>query len=295
MSRISTEQVWRSSLADVASAQLRRHDAQSRISSGRRIERVSDDPAGALRAMEMGAEGAAVDQYRRAGDDAMRLIRAQDAALQSVLAGLTRVEELTIAASNTTLTGASRESVAQQLEELRSELVQLANSTEGGRALFGGFQETTVDDSGPTVTLIGDGGAVQRRIDRDRVIDVNLDGAEVFGFSGGRSVFDVIDDVVADTRSGDVTALGTTRLDELEQVRAHVDTGIGTIGALSVTVEQTLGDLSGRRDGLTRAVADLVDVDIAEATVALSEANLAYEAALAATAQINRISLLDYL
>lgn len=295
MTRISTEQMWRSSLGDVSAAQIRRHEAQSRISSGRRIERVSDDPAAAERALRLKSEGTAIDQYRRAGEDAIRIINAQDAALQSVLDRLTRAEELVIAAGNSTLEGAAREAAAGQLEEIRAELVQLANSTQGDRSLFGGFQDLSVDDSGPVVTLVADGGEVLRRIDGDRVIDVNVDAAGVFGFDGGRSVFDVLDDIIVDVRAGDVGSLSTTRTSELEVVRAAVNDGLGTIGARSVTVEQTLGDLAARRDRVTGAVADIVNVDIAEATVAYSEANLAYEAALAVTAQVNRISLLDYL
>lgn len=295
MTRISTEQMWRSSLGDVASAQLRRHDAQSRISSGRRIERVSDDPAAAQRAMQLKSEGAAIDQYRRAGEDAIRIINAQDAALQSVLDRLTRAEELTIAAGNSTLEGEAREAAALQLEEIRAELVQLANSSHGGRSLFGGFEDASVDDSGAVVTLVADGGEVLRRIDGDRVIDVSVDAADVFGFGAGRSVFDALDDIIVDVRDGNVAALSTIRTSELKALRGAVDDGLGTVGARSVTLEQTLGDLSARRDRLTSDVADIVNVDIAEATVAYGEANLAYEAALAVTAQVNRISLLDYL
>jgi len=287
--------MWRSSLGDVAAAQLQRHNAQARISSGRRIERVSDDPAGAQRAMEMTSEAAAIDQYRRAGEDAIRIVNAQDGALQSILDRLTRAQELTIAAGNSALDGEAREAAALQVEEIRDELVQLANSSQGGRSLFGGFEDVSVDDSGASVTLLADGGEVLRRISGDRVIQVNVDASEVFGFGAGRSVFDVLDDIIAETRSGDVASLSTTRTAELEQLRDGVDNGLGTVGARSVTIEQTLGDLSSRRDRLTGAVADIVDVDIAEATIAYSEANLAYEAALAVTAQVNRISLLDYL
>lgn len=295
MTRISTEQMWRSSLGDVTAAQVRRHDAQGRISSGRRIERVSDDPAAAERALRLKAESTAIDQYRRAGEDAVRIINAQDAALQSVLDRLTRAEELVIAGGNSTLEGPAREAAASQLEVIRSELVVLANSSHGGRALFGGFQDHSVDDTGPAVTLVADGGEVLRRIDGDRVIDVNLHAGDVFGFGAGRSLFDVLDDAIADVRAGDVDALSTTRTAELSSVRDAVNDGLGTVGARSVTVEQTLGDLSERRDRLTGSIAEIVNVDIAEATVAFGEANLAYEAALAVTAQVNRISLLDYL
>ena len=293
--RISTEQVWRSSLADVQAATVRSGQAQAQISSGRRIERSSDDPTGAHRASGMRAGAEAIDQYLRAGDDAVGIMVAQDSVLQTVLTRMTVVEELAIASANETNSNEAREAAAVQLEEIRAERVPLANTSHSGRALFGGFQGTAVDDSGPTVTLVGDSGEVRRRIADDQILTVNVTADDVFGYSSGRSLFDVIDDVIADTRAADVASLGTTRLDELAAARQSVNNGLGVIGSRVARVETTMGDLTGKRDALNAGASDLVNADLAEATVQFSEANLAYEAALAVTAQLNRVSLLSYL
>ena len=243
--------------------------------------------------MRAGAE--AIDQYLRAGDDAIRLMNAQDATLQAILNRLTAVEELTISAASEATSPDGREAIAVQLEEIRTELVELANTTHAGRSLVGGFRGAAVDDSGASVTLVADGGDVMRRIADDQVMRINVDAAEIFGFSGGRNLFDVIDDIIAETRTVDVASLGNIRLDELVSARASVNDGLGTIGSRTARVETTIDGLRVEQDELSASVADLVDVDLAEATVELSEANLAYESALAVTAQLNRISLLNYL
>lgn len=243
--------------------------------------------------MRAGAQ--AIDQYLRAGDDAIRIMTAQDSTLQTVLERITTVEELTIASANDTLSTSAREAIAVELEEIRSQLVELANAQLAGRSLFGGFQSSAVDDSGASVTLTGDAGQIQRRIADDQVLTVNVGADELFGFALGRNIFDILDDVVVDTRAGDVTTLGNVRLDELKTSRDAVNTGLGVLGSSSARVETTMDGLLASRDSLNASVSELVNVDMAEATIDFSEANLAYQAALAVTAQINQVSLLNYL
>ena len=45
--RISTEQMWQSSLMDVQNSTARQAQAQETITSGRRLSRISDDPTAA--------------------------------------------------------------------------------------------------------------------------------------------------------------------------------------------------------------------------------------------------------
>ena len=82
---------------------------------------------------------------------------------------------------------------------------------------------------------------------------------------------------------------------ELTALRESVNNGLGIIGSRSARVTSTMDGLTEEREGLTAAASDLENVDMAEATIAYSEANLAYEAALATTAQVNQVSLLNYM
>ncbi len=293
--RISTEQIWQSSLADVQNSTARQAQAQETITSGRRITRISDDPTAATRSAELKAAAEAIDQYTRAGEEAVAFMNAQDRTLQSVLNRLGRIEELTLVAANDTVTPEGREIAALELEEIHAELIDLVNSRHGDKSLFGGFQDNVVDDTAGTVNFVGDAGEVLRRIAKDQVMQVNVEGEAVFGFSSGRNLFEVINDIVLDARNANLASLSDLRLVELEALRQSVSNGLGVVGTRTARVEDTLQTLATEQDHLESDVSDLVDADIVRASIELSEANFAYEAALAATAQINRTSLLNYL
>ena len=293
--RISTQQVWQSSIDAVNTASVEQDRARELISTGRRITKSSDDPAAAERAARHRASSQAIEQYERAGRDAVTFMNAQDRTLQTVLDRLTRVEELTIAMANDAVTPEARDSAAIEVSEIRAELIEIVNGSHGGRSLFGGFQNAAVADGPGGVTFTGDSGQVLRRIAADQVVQVNTDAETILGFTAGSSVFDVLDAIVVDAGAADTTALGGQRLDDLEAVRQSVSSGLGLIGSRTTHVESTLTDLAERNVRTLGALSDLEDADLVEASIAMSEASLAYEAALAATAQINRVSLLNYL
>lgn len=293
--RVSTQHVWQSTLESVNNAGVQQTKARDLIVSGRRINRASDDPAAADRATQLRASAQAIEQYERAGHNAVAFMNAQDRSLQTVLDRMARVEELTIAMATDTMTSESRDVAAFEVEEIRAEMIAIMNETHGGKSLFGGFQPTAVVDGAGGVTFSGDSGQVLRRVAGDQVVQVNIDAQEMLGFTSGTSLFDVFDNIIVDAGAADVTALGGTRLEELETLRQSIIAGLGLVGTRTSRVEATLDDLAGSSVSMKASMSDLEDSDLVEASIAMSEANLAYEAALAASAQINRISLLNYL
>jgi len=293
--RISTQHVWQSTLESVNSAGAKQSNARDLIVSGRRINRASDDPAAAARSSQLRASMQAVEQYERAGQDAVAFMNAQDRSLQTVLDRMSRVEELTIEMASDTMTPRGRDVAVVEITEIRSQMIAIMNESHGGKSLFGGFQQSALTDDPGGVTFTGDNGQVLRRVAGDQVVQVNIDAQEMLGFSSGTSVFDVLDNIIANAGSADVAALGGIRLEELEAARNKIGAGLGLVGTRTSRVEETLGDLAESSVSLQTFVADLEDADIVEASIAMSEANLAYEAALAASAQINRVTLLNYL
>jgi len=214
--RISTQQIWTSSLDAVNQSSVSQTRARNLITSGQRITKASDDPAAAQRAGRLRASSHAMEQYERAGNDAIAFMDAQDRTLQSVLDRLTRVEELTISMATDTLTPEARSTAATEVAEIRAELLSMLNETHGDKSLFGGFQDTAVADGPGGVTFSGDDGQVLRRIAEDQIVQVNVDTEDVFGFSSGTSVFDVLDSIITDAGVADVASLGGQRLEDLQ-------------------------------------------------------------------------------
>lgn len=156
MFRISTANAYNRTIEQLGARQAELAQQQERLSTGKRVQKASDDPVAATLAET------AQNRLSRVQAD-LRTLEASRTSLQQAESGLAesgeliqRVRDLLVTAGNATFTDAEREDVARQLEGLREQLIAVANRTDsGGRTLFGGLGGAAV----PFVDLYGPGGA----------------------------------------------------------------------------------------------------------------------------------------
>src|SRR5690606_9167286 len=154
---------------------LGRSDQQ--LSTGRRISMPSDDPSGTEAAMRLRTSIQAGEQYIRNVDEALSWLEATDSALDHVTQVMQRARELILYGANGTLPEESRQALADEMEQLLEDLVNVANSKHGQRYLFAG--ENTLQQP---FTVVRENDDPNRRI-----VDVIYDGtrldpnAELFG------------------------------------------------------------------------------------------------------------------
>ena len=103
------------------------------------------------------SEDRALEAYADAATNAKAWLSTQDGALQTAVSIFHRIRELAISAGNA-LGDDAREGIAVELEGIREELVGIANTKFNGRAVFGGFGDQAVADSGGTIAFVGDTG-----------------------------------------------------------------------------------------------------------------------------------------
>jgi flagellar hook-associated protein 3 FlgL len=269
--------------------------ARQQLSTGRRINTASDDPGGAVIVSALRADIGADEAYTRATADARTWLTVSENALQTSVDVLARARELVINGANDSHSSTSREAIAIEIEQIRDQLVGLANTEFLGKSVFGGFAGSAVSFDGVSASYVGDSGAVQRRIDSREIIAVNTDGAEAFGFNAGDDVFAVLTSAAAEVRAADTATLGTSTLNRLVSRHDGLLAGIAEIGARTNAVDRQESLLADRFLQLSDHAASIESVDFAEAAMEVARAGAAYEAALAATAQLNAVSLLDFL
>lgn len=284
---------------DLLRSQLGRTNADvaeisARLASGRMIERWSDDPELAVQADRLLSEDRALEAYADAASNAKAWLSTQDGALQTAVSIFHRIRELAISAGNA-LGDDAREGIAVELEGIREELVGIANTKFNGRAVFGGFGNDAVADSAGTIVFVGDTGVVQRRIDHDRTIDVNVNGEEAFGFTAGDDVFGIVDDLAANVRAGNIASVSTTDLSRVDVAADRLTEALGRVGARGNQVSRAEESGLQRRDEIRAYRSSIVDADLAETALELTIAETAYESVLAATARLQIPSLVDYL
>ena len=137
--RISTANAYDGSLEALTRRQAELNQAQTQISSLKRVNRASDDPAAAARA-ERALAGLERTQASQRAIDASRNATTQtEAALGDATDLLQQAREALVASGNASYTDAERGSLAAQLRNIRQQLLSVANRDDGsGNYLFGG-------------------------------------------------------------------------------------------------------------------------------------------------------------
>ena len=294
--RVSSLSQYFSTTQGLGSALERVQREQQKVAGGKALTRWSDDPAAASTAERYRAEEADWSTYQRSSTDAQGWLSSADGALQSMSSLMARVKQLGISASSGSLTAASREAIADEIDQLRNELQDLGNTSHLGRSLFGGFSGAALITVAGTVTYTGDGGQVQRQISPNVTLSVNLDAKDVFGFTAGagQDVFSQLTALAAATRAGSTAGIAAAQT-TLEARHDDILTGLSQVGSITNRVEaaQTAGasateDLAARRS-------EVEDVDLADAVMRLTSAQAGYTAALGAASRANLPSLADFL
>ncbi|TQL46600.1 flagellar hook-associated protein 3 FlgL [Homoserinimonas aerilata] len=265
---------------------------QDQASSLKKIGKPSDDPTGTASSLQVRAAQRATEQYSRNISDGDGWLSTVDSTLMGVDSLLNRVRDLTVRGANDgSMSPTAKEAIAVELEGLSSELLTRANSQYLGRSIFAGSSDAGVAFN-PDYSYTGAAGAtVERRIDAVTTVRVDASGDEVFG-TGATSVFALVDNIVADLRSGTNVS---TRIGELDTRLEAVRGAQATIGARHSQI------LNAKETNVNQTVAleiqrsDVEDLDLAKALIDLQVQELTYQSTLSVTARVLQPTLMDFL
>jgi flagellar hook-associated protein 3 FlgL len=287
--RVTNQTMMHSAQRSLQTNLVRLADLQEKASGQRAITRPSDDPAAAADSLRVRADIRANEQYGRSIANGEGWLTQLESTMTQSKQILDRANELTLRASNGSMSPAAREATAIEIDSLRSELAAQANASYGGRFLFAGNSDAG-SALGPNLTFSGTG-TVERRIGADQTVRVDADGAAVFG-SGPTSAFALLDTMAADLRAGkDVsTHLGPLQQRIKDLTNQHSE--IGTRHARLLQAKDVVADASLALEGKRAAVED---VDLATVILDLKLQETAYQSALAVSARVLQPSLMDFL
>ena len=264
---------------------------QDQSTTLKKISVPSDDPTGTADSLRVRVSQAATAQYGRNIDDATGWLDTVDSTLSATTNILRRVRDLTVQGANDgALSATAKEAIASELEGLKTDLIGKANATYLGRTIFAGNSDAGVAVR-PDYTFTGTGSTVQRRLDAGSTVQVDADGAAVFG-SGATSVFALLDTIVTDLRTG--VNIGP-QLAGIDSAMTAVTTEQSSVGARQLQVERAKGLNVAATGTLEAKRADVEDVDIAEMVLQLKQQEITYQSALAVTSRTLQPTLMDFL
>jgi flagellar hook-associated protein 3 FlgL len=262
--------------------------AQEQISSGRRLNRISDDPAQARVAVKVRDNLSALAQHLRNIDTAERATSMADTALSSAGDAIIRLKELALWAANGATSPADRSAILTEVTQLGEHLVGLANARNGDDHVFSGQRTRTPAYASLGAAYAGDTNALNARIAPGVTLATNVTADVAFG-----PALAAVMQLQADLAAG--TAPPPATLGAIDAGLEAVLAARVRIGAIVNRLDTTRTFLESSQQASIKLLSDLEDADMVEVISAAAQRQAVYEAALAVNAKILRRSLVDEL
>jgi flagellar hook-associated protein 3 FlgL len=279
----------------------RLQQTQEQLSSGRRINRVSDSPVDAAAAMRLRAEQAANEQVGRNIDDGLSTLGAADTAFTSMSPMLVRVRQLVVAGLNATNGPGERAAMATEIDQVKAGLIGLANTQYLGRPIFAGTQDVPAAYDTTTGQYLGNGAAVQRNVSNDgsAPLDVTVTGeaafSTLFSDASDASGAGILNRISAALRDPAGPAALNAELSNLDAASATMQTARSLVGTRYNRLLGIQGAGESRLDSVTAKLALAENIDLPKTIIDMQIQSTSYQAALGASAKIIQPSLLDFL
>jgi flagellar hook-associated protein 3 FlgL len=270
---------------------------QDQLSSGRRINKPSDDPVGLSYSLRYRSESASLDQFSSNLDSAKSWMDYTDSTLDKAGSVLQRMRELTVQASSGTNSQESLNSIGSEISQLYTEMASIGNTEFNGKYIFNGQltdkKPYTTPNAEDTVEV--DKAQVQFEIGTGVKMPINVTGDQVFGNpTDTDNIFALSKQLVTDlgnsNYAGINSALGLmdSRLDKFLAVRADV-------GAKMNRIDLVTNRTSDANNNLQELLSKTEDADIAGAITNLKTAENVYQSSLSIGAKLIQPSLADFL
>jgi flagellar hook-associated protein 3 FlgL len=289
--RIPNQMLVNNSLIALQQSFSKLADLQDQASSLKRLRKPSDAPADVVSAMQLHAGINRNDQYTRNLSDAQGWLGNADNALTSTVTQLQKVNDLVVQAANASTDSSARAGIATQIDSIRQSLIGVANTQYAGRPIFAGTAGggQAYDSTG---AYVGVSSAVERNIAPGQRIQVNVNGDTAFG-SPGADIFTTLAQISNAVRTDPaaLTGLQATLGTQTTQVQDQ----LAKVGSQFLRVQNMQSQNTSNGLTMKQDLSSIEDADIAQVMVELQSQQVAYQAALSATARAIQPSLTDFL
>jgi flagellar hook-associated protein 3 FlgL len=279
---------------------------QRQLSSGLRVGQASDDPSAVPAILEMQSEIAQNTQAQTNLNQVKTELLTGDASLQQAVTLVEQATTLAAQAASGTSTDTQNASLAAQVQGIQQQLVNLSNTTVGGRYIFSGdsdeqaayaldsTQPNGVQQVSPATSTMAitdvNGNTLWKPMTAQQIFDArNTDGSNAAG-----NVFAAVNSLLTALQNNDSSA-ATASVDSLNTADDYLNQQLGLIGIAEDRVENATTAASQSVTTETADLGTLRDADTAGDAIQLSQLNTQQQATLSARATMSQYNLFDYL
>jgi flagellar hook-associated protein 3 FlgL len=286
--RVTNKNVYDAVKFNLANIQEQLHKANQVVATGKRISALSDDPVRLTESLHIRSALSNTEQLGRNISMGKSWLAASESSLSQVQDIISDTRALCIQMANGTITAAERISAVDIVQNNIDEIVSLTNTEVNGQYVFAGWKTDTVP-FGQDGTYYGDNHAFTIKIGNDTTLEIGSDGEALF-----QDLFTTMSDLKDALQGNDVDGIrgATTNLDiDFDRIT----TKISDIGSKMVRMETKEKIYQDAILTNTERLSEIEDADIAAAIIDLESREAVYKAALASSARVMGLSLVDFL
>jgi flagellar hook-associated protein 3 FlgL len=291
--RVTQQMLADTTITNLRSNVSRLQDLENALTTGKRINRPSDDPPAVTRTLTYTSDLSAGDSYLNTIDNSLTWLNTTDDALAEGGSLLQRARELAVEGSNGSLAPQDMANIGVEIGHILDQMIVTGNSSLRGERLFAGDKidaDPFAKAANPAgFTYTGDNAQMQREYDLNAQVTINTDGQATFGpaITALTNLANHLNSGNPSLVSGDIAAIDQA-LDTVLSARANVGAKVNRLTAAQD--RQSL--LQVNLEGLRSKVAD---TDYADALSKFTIQENVYKASLQVGGQALQPSLLDYL
>ncbi|WP_421101423.1 flagellar hook-associated protein FlgL [Sporosarcina psychrophila] len=290
--RVTQSMLSNNMLRNLSTSYNKMGKLQDQLNTGKKVNRPSDDPVVAMKGMAYRTQVDKVAQYQRNLGEVNNYLDSSDDALDKVGQALHRAKELVTSAANGTMTPLDKEKVQSELNQLREQIRDMANTKVGDKYIFSGTKTAT--------PLYGKDPVGYPDIDPDnqsafeKSVDIEVfDGVTMNVNANVLNLFKEIDGMFDEFANPDTDFSAA-----IAKVDANMDKVLTTradIGARQNRVEMMGNRLDSQEASAKKQMSENEDIDYEKVITDMLTQESIHRAALSVGSRIIQPSLVDFL
>lgn len=277
---------------------------QEQLSSQKKISRPSDDPVVVYKGISYRTNVNDVTQFQRNMTEVNVWLENTEDALEKAGTSVHRISELINQANTGTVTDEDRKKIEDEIEEIKKQLISIANTKVAGKYIFNGSDiytapvnyDTTVTP--PKITTNYNNDAVNIEVSAGIKLQVNYLGSNVFKYDptnpGDKGILGDLEALQNELKNGNEPDLSKF-IDGFQKHLNTISSARSSVGATMNRVEMIETRLDSQELISTKTMSVNEDIEIEKVILNLQTQQSIHRAALSVGSSIIQPSLVDFL
>lgn len=293
--RVTQGMLASNSLRNLTNSYMKMGKYQDQLATGKKITKPSDDPVVAMKGMFYRSNLSEVEQYKRNLSESYLWMENSEDGVNHVNEALARVRELVVQGANGTLSDTDKEAVGREIEQIKKDIMTVANTQINGRYIYNGTNTSqapaTLDENGKIQMSLNTNDYLVE-VSRGVSLKANINPGNVFSQEIFENLQSIEDNL---TGKDNVTTDLNSLLGALDKQMDTISAERSELGARYNRLEMIESRILSQEVIATRVLSDNEDADIERVIVDLTTQESIHRAALSVGGRIIQPTLMDFL